>query len=87
MRIETNIQMIFVFVCIFWLLNSTILCYRFEPNTMTLTNYSECPGNEKSVVHSNYTITQVARNTYVMNGELIFDEYLAGQMEVLCVSK
>lgn len=81
----TKYHIIVISIWVFRLLSSSIESYRFEPNTMTLTNYSECPGSENHVVHINYTINRIARNRYVVNGELLFKEYLAAPLEVFIV--
>lgn len=56
--------------------------YRYEPNTLTLQNFTECRGDAKNLVHSNFSITQIARNECKVNGELIFDAYYTGPLEV-----
>lgn len=51
-------------------------CYRFEPNTITLKNFSGCPEDERNSCHFKQTITPIARNKYTINGELHFKEVL-----------
>lgn len=84
MGMITAQQVIFASVWIFELLSTSTHGYRFEPNTFTFNNYSECRGESKNVVHVNYTITPFGRNKYMVNGEAVFDESLAGQLEVRC---
>lgn len=59
-----------------------MVCYRFEPNVLTIHNHSICPGDEKNPVHVKYDITPVTGNKYVVNGEIIFTERINGQLEV-----
>lgn len=82
MRDILNFPIIFTFTWIFVLLNRSLNCYRFEPNTFTFNSYSECPGDEENVVHVNYSIASNARNKFVINGEAVFLEALGGKMEV-----
>lgn len=76
----TKYQIICISVSI-WILNFTY-CYRFEPNTLTLKNVTECPGVENNVAHINQTITPIARNKYKVNGDITLDEYFPGHLEV-----
>lgn len=78
----TGKQVILISVLIVELLSISTHGYRFEPNTFTFNNYSECPGVEKNLVHVNYTITSFGRNKFTVNGEAVFDEYLSGQIDV-----
>lgn len=73
---------IFTFICSIFSFES-IVCYRFEPNVLTIHNHTTCPGDEKNPVHVKYDITPVTGNKYVVNGEIIFTEYINGQLEVL----
>lgn len=73
----------FIFVTILFLgLWSNSYCYRFEPNTFTFNNLSECPGSENFSVHVNYNVVPVARNKFDMNGEILFGEFLGGKIDV-----
>lgn len=56
--------------------------YRFEPNTITLTNFSDCPGNEKYSCRFEKNITHITRNKYTMNGELFFKEVIPPPIQV-----
>lgn len=71
-------QIILILIPIF----SYTFCYRFEPNTLTLENFFECSDGHKNLAHINQNITRVARNKYVVNGELSFDEYFPEKLEV-----
>lgn len=78
-------QAIFIFICLNFLFES-IVCYRFEPNVLTIHNHSICPGDEKNPVHVKYDITPVTGNKYVVNGEIMFTERISGQLEVFYVN-
>lgn len=84
-----NIFHVFVLLWIFQLSCKLTHSYRYEPNTLTLQNFTECVGDEKNLVHANFSIDQIARNKCKINGELIFDAYYTGPLEVhiLAVSK
>lgn len=70
MNIKIRFQHIFLPIFLFRVSN----CYRFEPNTITLTNYSACPGNENNVCQFKQNIIGIARNKYAVSGELLFKE-------------
>lgn len=80
MREIAERQIIFIFASI--LVLGISYSYRYEPNTLTVKNFSECPGVENNVAHINQTILPVGRNKYAVNGELTFDEYFPGHLEV-----
>lgn len=76
--------MILFVISIFILLSKmkSICCYRYEPNTLKLTNFVSCPEDEKNVLHANFSVNEITRNKYVLNGEIFYDEDVAGQIEV-----
>lgn len=82
MRVLLNFFTIFIFLWILELSNIYLHCYRFAPNTFIINSYSECPGNEKYAAHVNYSIVSNSRNKFVINGEIVFSEFLGGKMEV-----
>lgn len=86
MQTLSNYQIIIlVFLWLFTFLITSTYSYRFEPNTLTVNNFSECRENEKYVVHVDYKITQLARNKYVVNGLIIIGENVGRQIEVVWV--
>lgn len=73
---------IIVLALIFRCYNNIIECYRFEPNTFSLTNFTGCPNDEDNMVHFKPNVTQNARNKYVVNGEITIKETLFGPFKV-----
>lgn len=51
-------------------------CYRFEPNILTLNNYSSCSEDKSNPIHLNMSVEPISRNKYRINGEAIFEENL-----------
>lgn len=84
MQTLSNYQIIIlVFEWLFIFLSMSTHAYRFEPNTLTVKNFSECPGNEEYVVHVDYKITQLARNKYVVSGLILIGENVGRHIEVV----
>lgn len=73
---------VFVSILYFKTFSDNIECYRFEPNTITLKNYTGCPGDEHNSVHFNQSITQINRNKYVISGEITLKEQINSQIQV-----
>lgn len=81
MRMDNKIG--FVFIWFIGYLIGSVHCYRFQPNTMTLNNFTDCAKSEDDVVaHFNCSITIIARNKYLLNGEVSFDVIDDVPMEV-----
>lgn len=78
-----NIPIVFFSILYFKTFSDSIECYRFEPNTITIKNYTGCPGDEHNPVHFNQSITQIYRNKYVINGEITLKEQINSQIQVL----
>lgn len=81
MQEEAKYQIIFTFIWVLRILCPSD-CYRFEPNTLTLNNFTKCPGDEENTAHLNFSISRLARNKYVINGEVMFEETHNGPLEV-----
>lgn len=78
MDIKIRFQHILLLIFFFCVSN----CYRFEPNTITLSNYSVCPGDEKNVCQFKQNIISIARNKYAISGEVIFKDVIHPPIQV-----
>lgn len=74
-------RIVFAFVLTMKFLNTLSNGYRFEPNTLTINNYSNCLENGKQSI-LNYSFSPISRNKYVVNGQMIVDEFMTGPLEV-----
>lgn len=81
MQRTTKYQAAFAFTWIFLLLSYS-QSYRFEPNTLTLNNFSTCITGDNKTIDMHYSISQLGRNKYIVDGQAIFTEFLPGPLEV-----
>lgn len=58
-------------------------CYRFEPNTLTVTNISFCHINETNrFAHLEQNLTHIWRNKYNVSGEMVIKEFISAPIQV-----
>lgn len=76
-----KLHVVLIIILYFGVFHNVFYCYRFEPNSMTLTNYSEC-SDVKILVHLNQSFIKISRNKYQMNGELIFNQVIPAPIQV-----
>lgn len=59
-----------------------IECYRFEPNTFEVKNFTGCPGDENNAIlfHRNWSL--LSRNRYGLEGEVKINETVFAPVEV-----
>lgn len=79
MEVRATFQCAFLLISIF---NNFINGYRFEPNTITIKNFTGCKDDEKNTVHFKPNITRLARNKYVVNGEITINQVVPGPFQV-----
>lgn len=83
-NLTSNVIQIFGLPWIFQLSSRLTNSFRYDPNTLMLQNFTERKGENinKNLFHANFSIIQIARNKCKINGELIFDAYHSGLLEV-----
>lgn len=69
-------------ISIYGYLTQISLCYRFEPNTFVLKNYSACAVDKHIGMFVNIDFKEFSRNKFMANGEIISKETILPPTQV-----
>lgn len=73
------IRLIFIFILFFQLFGR---CHNIERRILINQGFSKCADDEKNPIHFNGTVRNITTNVCRLDGDVIFDEFIAGPLEV-----
>lgn len=77
-------RILFIFI---WMFRVLTICFSFQKRTIIFHGFSNCPADEKNIVHFNGSVAHIESNKYDVEGIVKIDEYITGPLEVCTTQK